>query len=127
MTRIVLDSTFVIDHLRGSPAAIERWRRAWEEGDEPIVTDIVVCEVRTGLRTKDEGVLRRLLGPVEYVHLGPSGAELAGRWRADARAHGRTLSLGDAIIGVTAYDSSAVVLTRNVRDFSLMPVRVESY
>lgn len=127
MTRLVLDSTFVIDHLRGLPAAIERWRRVWEEGDEPIVTDIVVCEVRTGLRQQDVDHLRRLLDPVEYVHLGPSGAELAGRWRAEARARGHTLSLGDAIIGVTAHDNGAVVLTRNVRDFSLLPVRVEAY
>jgi predicted nucleic acid-binding protein len=123
----MLDSTFVIDHLRGLPAATERWHRVWEVGDEPIVTDIVVCEVRTGLRSRDEEHLRRLLGPVEYVHLGPPGAELAGRWRAEARARGSTISLGDAIIGVAAHDSGAVVLTRNVRDFSLMPVRVETY
>jgi predicted nucleic acid-binding protein len=127
MNRLMLDSAFVIDHLRGLPEAVDRWRRLWMEGDEPLVTDIVVCEVRTGLHPADAQHLRRLLEPVEYVHLAPEGALLAGRWRAEARAAGRALSLGDSIIGAAAHDSGAVVLTRNVRDFSLMPVRVEAY
>lgn len=127
MTRLMLDSSFLIDHLRGLPEAVARWRRAWEDGDDPLVTDIVVCEVRTGLRATDEHHLRRLLEPVEYVHLGPEGALRAGAWRAEARARGRTVSLGDSIIGVTAFDAGAVVLTRNVRDFDHLPVRVETY
>ena len=51
----------------------------------------------------------------------------AGRWRGEVRRAGRNLSLADALIAAAAEASDAIVLTRNVRDFSLTPVRVETY
>jgi predicted nucleic acid-binding protein len=124
---LVVDSSFVVDHLRGDAGASDRWRRAFENGDEPIVTDIVVCEVRAGLRPEAERHLRTFLEPIEFVHPGVEAALTAGRWRGEARARGRTLSLPDALIAATAASLGAVVLTRNVRDFALTPVRVETY
>lgn len=127
MTRIVLDSTFVIDHLRGEPAAVRLLRRMFEDGDEPIVTEIVVCEVRAGLRAEDEHHLDALLEPIEFVQPGLRTAMTAGRWRADLRREGRTLALGDSLIAASAHDLGAAVLTRNARDFALTPVAVETY
>ncbi len=127
MTRLMLDSSFVIDHLRGLPAASERWHRLWADGDDPIVTDIIVVEVRVGLRAADSVYLERMLEPMEYIHVGPKQSLIAGEWRAAQKARGRSLSLGDALIGVAAWSEGAAVLTRNVRDFELMPVRVETY
>jgi predicted nucleic acid-binding protein len=51
----------------------------------------------------------------------------AGRWRAEARRRGRTLSLPDALIAAAAVAMDATVITRNVRDFALTPAVVESY
>lgn len=47
--------------------------------------------------------------------------------RAAARQSGKTLALTDALIAATADAVDAVVLTRNVRDLALTPVRVETY
>ncbi len=124
---LVLDSTFLIDHLRGDPAAILRWRRMFDAGDEPVATEIVVCEVRAGLRATDERRLAALLEPVEFVQPGLETAMQAGRWRAEVRTAGRTLSLGDALIAAAAHALGAAVLTRNVRDFALTPVQLETY
>lgn len=125
--RLVVDSAFVIDYLRGLPEAHGRWATVFAEGDEPIVNEIVVCEVRAGLLARDEGRLAAFLEPVEFVQPGPESALSAGRWRAEARARGRSLSLADALIAAAAQASDAAVLTRNVRDFSLTPVRIETY
>ena len=125
--RLVLDSTFVIDHLLGQAAAVRRLRGIFEDGDDPIVTEIVVCEVRTGLRPEAEDHLARVLEPIEFVQPGEEVAMTAGRWRADLRRQGRALSLGDALIGASAHALGATVLTRNARDFALMPVPVEVY
>ena len=125
--RLVLDSSFVIDVLRGDQAAVARWRRVFEDGDEPILCETVVCEVRTGLLEHDARHLRTFLDVAEFVQAPPDAAILAGEWRALARASGRTLSLGDALIAAAADASGAVVLTRNVRDFGLVPVRVVAY
>jgi predicted nucleic acid-binding protein len=127
VTLVVLDSTFVVDHLRGLPAARERWAQLFERGDQPVATELVTCEVRSGLRDADVPVLERLLRPMEFVQPGIETAMLAGRWRSDLRRSGRTLSLADALIAAAAFDLNAPVLTRNVRDFALTPVSVETY
>jgi predicted nucleic acid-binding protein len=126
-SRLFLDSTFVIDHLRGDPAAIERWHRIFETSHTPYVGEVTVCEVRTGLRESDEPYLVAFLEPIEFVQPGPLQSIIAGRWRANARARGWTLSLPDALIAACADSLDAAVLTRNVRDFALTPVRVETY
>jgi predicted nucleic acid-binding protein len=125
--RRFLDTTFVIDYLRGLPEALERFARLIEDGVEAYVNEIVACETRTGLRDRDVPSLDAFLRPIEFVQPGPDVAVQAGAWRATARAAGRQLSLPDALIAATAAALDAAVLTRNVRDFSLTPVRIETY
>jgi len=123
----LLDTTFVIDHLRGVPNASRRLAQIAEVGDAIFVTEIVASEAWAGARTAEDRSLAALLRFTEYVCPGPEQAKRAGRWRAEARALGRTLSLPDALIAATADSLGAAVLTRNVRDFALTPVRVETY
>jgi predicted nucleic acid-binding protein len=99
----------------------------FDEGDQPVVTEIVVCEVRTGLRAADEPILDRFLLPTEFVQSGRETALLAGAWRAEVSATGRTLGLPDALIAAAAFHLGGGVVTRNVRDFGLTPVRVVTY
>jgi predicted nucleic acid-binding protein len=124
--RYFLDSTFVIDFLRGDASAIERYRRLFDDGDEPVVNEIVVCEVATGAPPRDAH-LQAFLEPVEFLQPGPDVAVLAGTWRAAARRRGRSLSLADALIAAAAGAAEATLLTRNASDFALTPIRVEPY
>lgn len=125
--RLLLDSSYVIDLLEGVPEAIERQRAIFETGDDPFVNEVVVCEVRAGLRTQEEPALVGILEPVEFIQPGPETALLAGAWRRRARERGYDLSLPDALIASAADAVGAAVLTRNVKDFALTPVRVETY
>jgi predicted nucleic acid-binding protein len=125
--KLMLDTTFVVDFLRRNPAAVTRLQAIHEAGDDPIVTSVVVTEAWTGARRPDDADLDALLRYIEYVHPGPATARLAGTWRAEARLKGRTIGMEDALIGATAFHQDAVVLTRNIRDFIQMPVRVETY
>jgi len=113
--------------MRGDPSARERWQSIFWDGHEPFINEVVVCEVRAGLLDSAEPGFRALIQSIEYVQGGPEDALLAGRWRAESLRQGRTLSLGDAIIAATAHTLRAAVLTRNVRDFAMTPVRVETY
>jgi predicted nucleic acid-binding protein len=125
--RLILDSTFVIDLLDGVPEAIDRQRAIFEAGDEPFVNEVVVCEVRAGMRTQEEPNLSGILEPVEFIQPGPDMAMLAGEWRRNAHERGYHLSLPDALIASAAHAVDAAVLTRNVKDFALTPVRTETY
>lgn len=126
MTRYVLDTTFVIDFLRGDRAAVERFDRIFADGDEPVVNEIVACEAWTGAPTSGDPALEALMRAVEFVQPGPVSAKNAGAWRQEARGRGYVLSIADSLIAAAAYPE-ATVLTRNVRGFALAPVRVESY
>jgi predicted nucleic acid-binding protein len=125
--RLLVDSTFVIDYLQDDPAAVARWDDAFSRGDEPLINDVVVCEVRTGLRERGIRAFELFLEPVEFIQPGPEHALLAGQWRAEARIIGQSLSLADSLIAAAADAADAAVLTRNVRDFAMTPVRVETY
>jgi len=125
--RLLVDSAFVIDYLRGEPAAVARWQEVFARGDEPVINEIVVCEVRAGLRARAISQFEIFLEPIEFIQSGPQHALLAGDWRSQAREAGRHLSLADALIAAAADAADAAVLTRNVRDFALTPVRIETY
>lgn len=124
--RYLVDTTFIIDHLRADRAAVERLDRMLSDGDEPFVNEVVACEAWSGSAVGD-GDLETLLHALEFIQPGPEAAKLAGRWRSDARAGGWALSLSDALIAAAAHWADAVVVTRNVRDFALTPVRIETY
>lgn len=125
--RYLLDSTFLIDHLRAVPAALTRLDELYAAGDDPLVTSVTATEVWSGRRVGGEAAIEQFLRYFEYVHAGPATAHLAGEWRARAREVGRALDVPDALIAATAFDLGATVLTRNVADFALTPVRVETY
>ncbi len=125
--RLLLDSAFVIDHMRGVPAAVARYRELFEAGDEPVVNEIVVCEVRAGTLDAELADFHAFFEPIEFIQPGPDAAQLAGAWRDHARRQGYHLSLADSLIAATAAAVGAAVLTRNVQDFGLTPVDVETY
>ena len=113
--------------MRSKPDAVARLEAMYADGDDPVVTSITTAEVWAGGGGAGDAELAAFLEFIEYVHAGPPTAKLAGEWRADARRRGRTLDLTDALIAATAFDLGAIVLTRNLRDFELTPVRVETY
>ena len=125
--RYLLDTTFLIDYLRGDWAAVSKFGALFEAGDIPTINDIVVCELAAGSRHDPDPELEALLEPLEFIQPGPATALLAGRWRQRALRTGRTLSLADALIAASSFDCGATVLTRNARDFALTPVAVETY
>jgi predicted nucleic acid-binding protein len=124
----MLDTTFLIDHLRAVPGAIDRLEQMYAQGDDPIVTSITTAELWAGLRAEaDSPLIDTALRYLEYVPGGPEAARVAGEWRASARRKGFDLDVTDALIAATAFHLGAAILTRNVRDLALTPVRVETY
>jgi predicted nucleic acid-binding protein len=126
VTRYVLDTSFLVDHLRGDAAATSVFRDRNEAGDEFAICAVSAAETWSG-RPSERDAVDILLRYLEFLQPGPATARLAGGLRAAARERGRTLALPDALIAATAIHLDATVLTRNVRDFELTPARVEVY
>jgi len=126
MAQLLLDTTVLIDALRGRQAA-ERLRDLRDEGGPPYVCAINVEEVWRGARSDDERAVRQLLGGLRVAPLGRAEGEQAGRWRARFAAQGTTLSQADCLIAAAAAGIGARLATGNPRDFPMEEVEVEHW
>lgn len=126
MSRLLLDSTVIIDALRGRPAA-ERLRQARRRGDEPWICAISVEEIWRGLLPGEEPVARRMFRALRCAPLGVLEGERAGVWRRDHAVRGITLHQADCLIGAAAVGISATLVTGNPADFPMAEVDVDHW
>ena len=126
MSRIVLDSTVLIDALRGRPAA-EQVAGLRREGREPWVCAISVEEVWRGLHDEEVPVAVRLFRGLRLAPLGVAEARRAGTWRRDHARNGATLSQADCLIAAAAVGIDAPLATANIADFPMPELQVEHW
>ena len=126
MSRLLLDSTVLIDALRGRPAA-ERLRNLRRVGVEPWVTAVSVEEIWRGLRPDEEPVARRLVQALRMAPLGAAEGQRAGRWRREFAAGGIALHQADCLIAAAAVGIGAALATANVTGFPMLELDVQHW
>ena len=126
MAELLLDTTVLIDALRGRDAA-ERLRDLRGEGPPPYICAINAEEVWRGARPGEEGAVGRLLGALRVAPLGRAEGEHAGRWRSRFAAKGTTLAQADCLIAAAALGVGARLATGNPRDFPMVELEVEHW
>ena len=124
MPPLLLDTTVIIDALRGRNAA-ERLRRLRQSSEPPYVCAINIEEIWRGARAGEEAAIRRLLGGLRIAALGREQGELAGRWRRDFAVRGVTLSQADCLVAAAAVGVGAYLATGNPKDFPMRELSVE--
>ncbi len=126
MARVLLDSTVLIDALRGRPAA-ERVRQLRRRGDEPWVCAISVEEIWRGVLLGEAAVVRQLFRGLRCAPLGVTEGERAGTWRRSYAERGVTLHQADCLIAAAAVSIGAVLATGNPADFPMSEVTVDHW
>ena len=126
MARLLLDSTVLIDALRGRPAAA-RLAALRRSGTEPWACVISVEEIWRGLRPGEETVARRLFNGLRLAPLGVSEGMRAGAWRGAFARQGTTLHQADCLIAAAAAGVDAALATANVDDFPMAEVTVQHW
>lgn len=126
VSRLVLDSTVLIDALRGKPVA-ERIAGLRRTGIEPWVCVISVEEIWRGLRPSEEPIVRRLFNGLRLTPLGLAEGVRAGTWRREFAERGVTLHQADCLIAAAAAGVGASLATANVDDFPMSEVAVEHW
>ena len=123
---VLLDTTVVIDALRGRPVA-ERLRALIEGGEIPYICAVTAEEVQRGLRPPEVGRANAMLSSFRVATLRiPEGA-LAGTWRRDYGARGITLGQSDCLVAAAAMSVGATLATGNPKDFPMDDVTVEHW
>lgn len=126
MAPLFLDTTVLIDALRGRKAA-ERLRELRDHGPPPYICAVNVEEVWRGTRTGEEKAVGGLLAALRIAPLGRAEGERAGRWRARFAADGITLAQADCLIAAAAVGVGARLATGNPRDFPMDELEIEDW
>lgn len=126
MARLLLDSTVLIDALRGRAAA-ERVRLLRRRGDEPWVCAVSIEEIWRGLLPGEEVVVRQLFRGLRCAPLGVTEGERAGTWRRSYAQLGVTLHQADCLIASAAVSIGAALATGNPTDFPMTELTLDHW
>jgi predicted nucleic acid-binding protein len=111
---IVLDTTVLIDVLRGIGPAFEYLMGV----TDPVCSEVTRIEVLRGIRRRERDVVEDLMRAITWVPVDEAVARRAGefgrRWH---RSH--ALTTPDLVIAATADQLAAELATSNVRHFPM--------
>ena len=126
LSGVLLDTTALIDALRGRPASA-RIRNLRASGDRPYTCAINVEELFRGVKPSEEASVTRLLNGLRVAPLGRIQGEQAGRWRRQFASRGVTLSQADCLVAAAAVGVGARLATGNPRDFPMKGLVVDHW
>ncbi len=118
--RLVLDTSVLVDHLRGRPpAAAELVPNAIARGDELWSSYVVRAELLAGMRASEEAATRDLLRLISWVEVDEALAEAAGALgRRYLRSH-PGIEIADLIVAALTQHLDAELKTTNVKHFPM--------
>ncbi|MFI5414508.1 MAG: PIN domain-containing protein [Candidatus Lutacidiplasmatales archaeon] len=125
-----LDSTFLIDLLRGVPAAVVRLEQLEKHREPRCVTPPAATEVMVGAHGFGGSSLRAaedLVQSLQWLEFDWESCRLAGRIEADLIARGEPMSASDLFNAAVSLRHGQRLLTRD-RGFARVPgLKVETY
>ena len=124
---MLLDTTVLIDLLRGRRGAADRLRRLRAQGDVPYACAVSAEEVARGIRSREEPGAEQMLAGLRSAPLGSADGWIAGEWRRRYATRGRTLSQADCLIAAAALALGGRLATGNPKDFPMAELDVEHW
>jgi predicted nucleic acid-binding protein len=115
---IVLDTTVLIDALRGKPAAA-RIRELAANREILLTTSINTEEIVRGLPDNEFNVAAALFTGIRVLPIRHEDGERAGRWRRYFAGSGVTLHQADCLIAAATAGFGARLATGNPKDFPM--------
>ena len=123
---MLLDTTVLIDVLRGRPA-VGRLHALRASGERPYICAINAEEVQRGARAGEESAVTALLGALWCAPLNTVTGAMAGTWRREYAQRGITLDQSDCLIAAAALGVGARLVTGNPKHFPMPEVLVDHW
>jgi predicted nucleic acid-binding protein len=123
----LLDTTVLIDVLRGRQNRRQSLARLVESGHTLTTAAINIGEVYAGMRPEEEKRTGQFLSSLEHFPLTAAIARRAGSLKYAHAQQGRTLALADMIVAATALEHQLTLMTDNRKDFPVTGLRFHSF
>ena len=116
----LLDTSVAIDHLRGSPPAVDLLSGVIETEEPLLASEVVRFELLAGVREKEVEALEQFFSALSWVPVGEEVARAAGSLAQHHRRAHSGIDDADYLIAATALLLDAELLTTNVRHFPMI-------
>jgi len=118
---LVIDTSILIDHLRGDARGRDALERALQLGGERVTASVLTkVEVLAGVRPSEEAATRRLLSLLEWIPVDEDLADQAGDLaRRYVRSHPGVDPV-DFVIAASVEKLGATLWTRNRKHFPML-------
>jgi len=121
----LLDTTVIIDCLRGRREVVDFLTRIASEGSIVGCCAINIVEVYAGMRENERQVTKKFLDSLEYYEVTKNLAELAGEYKREYTGKGVTLSLSDVIIAAVAISNNLTLITDNLKHYPMPEINIK--
>lgn len=118
---IVVDTSVLIDHLRGDTRATALLQGAMAQGEWVAGSVLTRTELLGGMHTGAEDFVEDVFLSLYWINVDADLADLAGRLRNTFRRSHPGIDLVDYVIAATAERLGAQLWTRNLKHFPMFP------
>ena|SRR3989338_880701 len=125
---MLLDTSFIIDLLKGMPEAITKAENLRKENIASFISTVSVYELWQSSDETEKAEIDAFFKSVGIIPLNEACARIAGDIQNFLRRKGAIIQPEDAMIAGTAMQNNQPFLTRNVKHFArIAGLQVESY
>lgn len=117
---IVVDTSVLIDHLRGDERAHRALRSAADKGERLVASVVTKVEILAGMRAEEEPNTRRLMQVLDWIPVDDVIAEHAGQLANRYLRSHLGVDPVDYIIAATTRTLDAALWTRNIKHFPMI-------
>jgi len=125
MAEYLLDTTTIINHLRGNKKVSSYLEEIGIRGDIAGCCCINIAEVYTGVKEKEKEETDKFIESLYYFEITKEIARLAGRLKQKYVKKGKTLATTDLIIAATAMVYDLTLITKNTKHYPFPELEIK--
>jgi predicted nucleic acid-binding protein len=125
MAEYLIDTTTIIDHLRGDKKVNSYLEEIGIRGDIAGCCCINITETYTGMKDKEKEKTDKFIESLYYFEVTKEIAGLAGKLKQKYANKGKTLSTTDVIIAATAITYGLIIVTKNLKHYPFPELEIK--
>ncbi len=116
---VLVDTSILVDHLRGDERAVSLMRSLLADGGQVWAATPTRTEIFAGIRSAERDPMMQLFGLLEWMDIDAAVADAAGELARRYRRSHSGIDTTDYLIAAAAQSIGARLLTLNVRHFPM--------